>query len=193
MALQPVTRFMNAYNDAVDTAENPEAAQPQDSLPKPDLQPGEKVFTVALFLVGVFFLIQSLMLWGRVEAPKISSAAALPLFCSGLWTILTFVIMIENLKKTIALSSLKGDAMAALKKGLAYAFPRPALVMLLAIVAYCVSLLLNASFYIVTPLFLWGSMCYLMRKDYVKNILWTALCMAFIFLVFRMLFGVILP
>jgi len=46
---------MNAYNDAVDTAENPEAAQPQDSLPKPDLQPGEKVFTVRSFWWGYSF------------------------------------------------------------------------------------------------------------------------------------------
>lgn len=54
-------------------------------------------------------------------------------------------------------------------------------------------LLVGLSFYVATPLFLYGCMCYLMRKSYLKNILWTALVMAFIILVFRMLFSVIFP
>ena len=58
---------------------------------------------------------------------------------------------------------------------------------------YCIALNLKVGFYIATPVFLWVSMCYLMRKDYVKNILWTALCMAFILVVFRFIFSVMLP
>jgi hypothetical protein len=36
-------------------------------------------------------------------------------------------------------------------------------------------------------------MCYLTRRDFLKNILWTALCMGFIALIFKALFQVILP
>lgn len=65
--------------------------------------------------------------------------------------------------------------------------------MLLAILAYCALLLAGVSFYIATPLFLYGSMCFLTRRNYLKNILWTAVVMAFIVVVFRLLFGVIFP
>jgi hypothetical protein len=66
-------------------------------------------------------------------------------------------------------------------------------VMLAGIAAYCAALLLHISFYIATPLFLWGAMCYLMRQNYLKNLLWTALCMGFIALFFEVLFNISLP
>ena len=55
------------------------------------------------------------------------------------------------------------------------------------------ALVLGINFYISTGLFLYATMCYLLRKDFLKNILWTALVMAFIVVVFRMLFGVVFP
>lgn len=36
-------------------------------------------------------------------------------------------------------------------------------------------------------------MCFLQKGDYKKNILWTAIIMAFIILVFQELFNIILP
>lgn len=185
---------MNTQDSA--TGHASAAVTQTDPAPKQrvaDLQAGEKAFTVALFLVGLFFLVQSIQLWLRVSPPRISSAAALPLFCSLVWTIFSFVGILENIRKTTPLSGVAGGFAQRLKEGLRYTFPKEVLVLLLAIVVYCASLLLHLSFYIGTPLFLWGSMCYLMKKGYVKNILWTAICMAFIVLVFRMLFGVVLP
>ncbi|MBQ9595318.1 MAG: tripartite tricarboxylate transporter TctB family protein, partial [Synergistaceae bacterium] len=67
------------------------------------------------------------------------------------------------------------------------------LIMLVLIVAYCVALLEGVSFYIATPAFLYISMCYLMRRDFLKNIIWTGIVMAFIVLVFRVLFSVVFP
>jgi hypothetical protein len=46
---------------------------------------------------------------------------------------------------------------------------------------------------IATPIFLWCTMSFLSRGKFVKNLLWTALCMLFIYLVFRVLFSVVLP
>ena len=74
-----------------------------------------------------------------------------------------------------------------------YAVPKDVVVMLVAVLAYCVALLMGLSFYIATSLFLYGTMCYLTRKNYLKNVLWTALVMAFIVVVFRMLFSVVFP
>lgn len=167
-------------------------AAPAAEVASADLQAGEKVFTIALFLAGLLFFIQSLIMWGKMSQPRIASAAALPLFVSGVWTVLSLVTVVENIRKTTP-GSKAGSPGKAARIGFKFAFPTEVLAMLGFIVAYCVTLLLGMSFYIVTPLFLWGSMAYLMRKDYVKNILWTVLCMAFIILVFRMLFGVILP
>ena len=80
-----------------------------------------------------------------------------------------------------------------IRQTLGFVFQRDVLVELILILAYCFALNFGLGFYIATPLFLWISMCYLLRRDYVKNLLWTALCMAFIIVVFRFIFSVVLP
>lgn len=156
------------------------------------LESGEKVFAIILLIVGIAAFAMALELWMRMPEPRIASAAAMPMFVSGLWVLMSLLAVIENFKLTTPLSSLS-DMGKKLVTGLRYAMPFSVAVMLLGIVAYCVLLLVGISFYIATPLFLYGSMCFLMRKDYVKNILWTAIVMAFIILVFRMLFSVVFP
>ena len=100
--------------------------------------------------------------------------------------------MLQDFKLLSPLSGLSTMA-EKIKKGLQFAFPMDTLVILGGILIYCLLLSLGVSFYIATPLFLYGSMCYLMRGNFVKNILWTAIVMAFIILVFRMLFSVVFP
>lgn len=156
------------------------------------LEAGEKVFAIVLLVIGLAAFGLALELWFRMSEPRIASAAAMPLFVSGLWVIMAVLTVIENVKLTTpltALSSLKDKVWS----GLCYAIPKNVVVMLLAILAYCVMLLVGISFYIATPLFLYGTMCYLLKKDFLKNILWTAIVMAFIILVFRMLFSVVFP
>lgn len=174
--------------DTLNTAE-PEQ-QSQES--KPILEAGEKVFTFALFGVGLLAFGLALNLWMQMDAPRIASAGALPLFVTSLWVILSFLAIIENRKLTSPLSGLK-DWKEKVHKGLQYAFPLDVVVMLAAIFAYCAALYFGLSFYIATPLFLYGSMCYLSKKGFLKNLIWTAIIMAFIILVFRMLFGVVFP
>lgn len=156
------------------------------------LQSGERGFSLLLCLVGLFFLIQSIAMWNRAAEPKLSSAAALPLFCSAVWTVLTLWDFLGSLRLKSPLSGLKSFQKTAAGL-LNYAFPTSVVIMIAAIVLYSAALLLHISFYIATPLFLWGSMCYLMRGGYVKNILWTAICVAFIIVVFQILFGVVMP
>ena len=169
-----------------------EKAKTTQQETKPVLESGEKVFSLVLLIVGLIALGLALELWSRMSEPKIASAAALPLFVSILWVVMALLTVLENIKLKSPLSGIKSWSEKAWK-GLQYAFPMDVLVMLVAIVAYCVALVLGINFYISTSLFLYVTMCYLLRKDFLKNILWTALVMAFIVVVFRMLFGVVFP
>lgn len=164
--------------------------QPREE--KAVLAPGERVFSVVLLIVGLVAFGLALELWLRMSEPRISSAGALPLFASGVWVILAFITMLQNFKLTSPLSALP-DMKEKIKKGLEYAFPIEVLVMLGAILVYCILLAVGLSFYVATPLFLYATICYLTKKDFLKNILWTAIVMAFAILVFRMMFGVVFP
>jgi hypothetical protein len=159
---------------------------------KHPLEAGEKVFAVILLVTGIIALVMSLELWGRMKEPRISSAAAVPLFVSGLWTLMALLTVIENFKLTTPLSG-QPAGMEKIRKAFAYVLPPTVLVMIGMILFYCVLLYFKVSFYVATPLFLYGAMCFLTKKDYVKNILWTAIVMAFIVLVFRLLFSVVFP
>lgn len=159
------------------------------------LEAGEKVFSIILLAFGIIALYLSIELWFKIplrRGPRIASAAAVPVFVSGLWVIMSLWTVIENFKLTTPLSKVQGITNKIIQ-AVKYALPLNVLIMLIAIVSYCAALILNVSFYIATPIFLYFSMCYLTRKDYVKNILWTAIVMAFIVVVFRLLFSVVFP
>ena len=157
-----------------------------------ELAPGEKAFCIAFFLLGVAAFWQSLDLWLSIRPPRAASAGAVPLFVSAAWMILSLVIVIENFRRKTPLSG-KKPFTSVLWQGLTYAFPQTVLVMMLASIAYCVALLLGVGFYISTGLFLWGSTCYLTGKNFIKNILWTAITLGFIFIVFDLVFQLLLP
>ena len=159
------------------------------------LEAGEKVFSVILLLVGCVALYLSINLWFSISlrrGPRIASAAAVPVFVSALWVLMSLWTVIENFRLTTLLSNVKGLGSKFIK-AVQYAMPLNVLIMLVLIIAYCVALLEGVSFYIATPAFLYISMCYLTRKDFLKNIIWTAIVMAFIVLVFRVLFSVVFP
>ncbi len=159
------------------------------------LEAGEKIFSFIVLILGTIALKLSVDLWFSIplrRGPRIASAAAVPVFVSALWVVMALWTVIENFKLTTPLSKIQSTGEKIIK-AFQYAFPLNVLIMLAIIVAYCAALLEGVSFYIATPLFLYFSMCYLMKKDYVKNILWTAIVMAFIILVFRMLFSVVFP
>jgi hypothetical protein len=152
-------------------------------------RPGEKGFAVFLLIFGLFFTWQSWKLYQ--ESPEVSSYGTVPLFCSAVITLLSLVIIIVDWKKkSVSTGKPIGEV---IKAALSYLFAQDVLVMIVLVLVYCITLYMGLGFMIVTPLFLWISMSYLSRGNYVKNILWTALCMLFIYLVFKMLFSVVLP
>ena len=152
-------------------------------------KPGEKGFAVFLLMFGLFFTWQSWKLYQN--APGASSCGSVPLFCSAIITILSLVVIVVDRKKP---SENSGKPVGEIvKTAMSYLLPKDVLVMVGLVVIYCITLYMGLGFLIVTPVFLWVSMVYLSRGNYAKNLLWTALCMLFIYLVFKVLFSVVLP
>ena len=164
----------------------------KESTDTPILAPGEKLFTVVLLLTGIIAVILAVQLWQKVNGPKSSSAAAVPLFVAVVWAILSFFMLLDNRKEKSPLDSLKSMA-EKIKAGVEYVMPSSVRWIILFCIIYCVLMYLGLSFYIATALFLWGSMTYLMKGSYLKNILWTAILIVFAVVVFRMIFGVVFP
>lgn len=155
----------------------------------PDFQPGEKGFAVFLLLIGLFFTWQSILLYQQV--PGASGSGAVPLFCSVVIDLFAIAILITD-RKRLSINSGKSFGEVA-RNTLAYLAGRDVVVTALLVLLYCVAMALGAPFMVVTSIFLWVGMSYLSRGNYGKNIIWTALCMLFIYLVFRVLFSVVLP
>jgi hypothetical protein len=168
---------------------SPKAAVRTEIKPPARFHPGEKGFAVFLFLFGGFFAYQSYLMYQK--APGAASYAAVPLFVSLLIMVFSLLIFIFDFKAES--ENHEASALEKIKKALAYMFQKDVLVMMILILAYSFALRYNLGFYIATPVFLWLSISYLMRKNYVKNILWTALSLLFIYVVFTFAFSVVLP
>ena len=173
------------------TVDNEDSAEAQEAAQEGILKPGEKMFTGFLLLAGIFFFREAIQLWQGVSPPRDSSAAIIPLIMTGLWVVLTLFTFIQVLRNKTPLSNLAWKD--KIWSGLQYVFPKEVLVVLGAIAVYCTLLILRFSFYAVTVVFLYGVMCYLTRKSFLKNILWTALVMIFTVVVFSWLFNIRFP
>lgn len=151
--------------------------------------PGEKGFAVFLFAFGLFFFYQSSLMYQK--KPGAASYAAVPLFVSLLIIVFSVLIFIFDLKKESVNQGLSiGEK---IKNTLLYVFQKDVLVVMIFILIYCIALIKGIGFYIITPFFLWSSMSYLMRKNYLYNILWTILSLLFIYLMFSFAFNVVMP
>ena len=148
------------------------------------LKPGEKVFAFILLLIGCLALYLSINLWFSIsthKAPRISSAAVVPVIVCSLWVLISLCIVIKNFR-------IESESLT-----LRYILPPNVLIILALIIIYCAALLMGVRFYIASPVFLYASMSCLMRKDYIRNIIITGLVTALIILVFRIVFSIVLP
>lgn len=152
-------------------------------------QPGEKGFAAFLLAVGLFFTWQSWLLYRA--SPSASSYGAVPLACSLLIDVFAVAILISDRNKTAETSKLALGA--KIKCVVHYLVPQDVLVVLALVVLYCAALYLKIGFIPATSVFLWVGMSYLMRGKYLFNLIWTFLCVAFIYVVFHLLFSVVLP
>ncbi len=152
-------------------------------------RPGEKGFTLIMFVVGALLTKGS---WIMYKAdPSLSGYGTVPLFCGVMIMILSGFIFIKNLSHK---SEISGIPMKEQASNIAHhLFSLDVVIMILIILAYCLLLVFNIPFEIASMIFLLGSMTYLQRGKFLKNILWSAIILAFVILVFNVGFGVVLP
>jgi len=152
--------------------------------------PGEKGFPLFFLVIGLFFMYQSWQLVVKAAATK-ATYGDLPMFVSTVITLLSIVLLIQdrNAPSESAGLSFREKFLAMIR----FLFPKEVTVVIILILGYCMMLNFGLGFYIATPIFLWVSICFLMKKDYIKNILWTAVCILFIYVVFSTIFAVVLP
>lgn len=158
---------------------------------KSDLRPGEKVFTVLLLAVCVFMFYRSWLLWKQF--PGIDGPATVPMMASGLPALLLIFSVIGNVRRTSPLSYGNMSIPEKISVLREYLISRNIVVSLIFIVCFCLLLSFGVPFYIVASLFLWGLMSFLAKGNYLKNVLWTSLCLIFVAVVFGMLFNVVMP
>ena len=179
-------------------------ALPQESEKQTPYRPGEKGFAVFWLLFGGIFFVLSMQLYKA--HPGISSCAAIPLFCTGSIILCAITIMITDRKAPSENDDIpaRHKAINAMKFLLA---PNVSFMMIL-ILLYCIGLNSGLGFYPVTAVFLFIGMMFYMRSKYIingrgdaallrktalSNIFWTAVCLAFILVVFSFLFKIVLP
>ena len=187
---------MNQTKDSAAPKEQQEEQKPFRS--------GEKGFAVFWLLFGGFFFYQSILLYQK--HPGLDSCAAIPLFVTGVVVVCSLIILLIDRKAPS--ESTGKPAGAVLKNTLHTMFPIDVVVTLAMILLYCIALNAGWGFYPSTCIFLWVAMTWFMRKQYrvetgidvkalakvaLKNVLWTAVCVLFILVVFTYLFKVVLP
>lgn len=154
------------------------------------IKPGEKSFSFVILVFSIIALIESVKLFN--SDPTSSSAGALPLFLSGIMLIFTLkIILLEDRKTGSENESI--DRKEQFICAVQYIFPKDIVVMFVFTSIYCLLLISGFGFEISTILFLIASMTYLMGGQIVKNVIYTAILMVFILIVFQTVFKVILP
>lgn len=165
---------------------------------------GEKGFAIFWLLFGGFFFYQSVLLYQK--HPGLDSCAAIPLFVTGVVVVCSLIILLIDRK---APSESSGKPVGEVVKNTLHTmFPIDVVVTMVMILLYCIALYAGLGFYPSTCIFLWFAMTWFMRKQYraangfdgkafvkvaLKNVLWTAVCVLFILIVFTYLFKVVLP
>lgn len=153
-------------------------------------KPGERGFAIILLIVGVLALIESIKMF--MKEPTSSSFGALPLFLSSVIVIFMLkIILFEDRENE---TDNKGSNFKELLDSiLTFIFPKDIVVVFLFLIMYCLLLVFGLGFEISSTIFLIVAMTYLMRGQIFKNIIFTGLSMAFILIVFKTIFQVILP
>jgi len=153
------------------------------------LAPGGKAFAFILLLIEVFFLYESIKLFQKY--PKFSSIGFFPLVLCVFLILLSIADILENRKQA---SRNKGKSLLIQAwESIKYLLPKDNVIFILMIFGYMMALYFGVSFLPSSVVFLLASMCFLIRGDVIKNILYTGIIMASIMLVFKVVFLVPLP
>lgn len=178
----------NRKNKSVPPAEGP-VEQTQEKQKEEMLSPAGRMSTLLFLIVGLVFFVKSLELYQKDSSP--SGSAMFPLLVSGLLLILTVIDFVQKLKIKSELTGLplKEKFTVTIK----YLFPINSLVFLFMSIGFYIAVSLGMPFMIAATVFLMLSMCYLIPHAFLKNLIYTAVIMTAIYVIFTMLFKVSLP
>lgn len=174
---------MNKAVPPSQTAEQPEKKQEA-------LVPGARILSSLLFvLFGGVFLWQSILLYKKDSS--ITGAAMFPLAISILLLILTVIDFAQKMRVPSELDAL--GVKDKIIQTILYLFPKDSLVFLLFSIAFYVAMVFGVPFLIAATVFLLASMCYLIPHEIKKNLIFTVIIIAVIYLIFTVVFKVSLP
>lgn len=178
----------NKKRQSVPPAEGP-AELDMEKEKEQKLPPAGRISTLLFLTVGLVFFVQSLALF--TEDPSPSGYGVFPLLVSGLLLILTVIDYIQKLKIKSELDGLpmKEKVFITVK----YLFPINSLVFLFMSIGFYIAITLGVPFMVAATVFLMVSMCYLIPHAVIKNLIYTAVIMVTIYVVFSVLFKVTLP
>jgi hypothetical protein len=153
------------------------------------LKPGAKLVPVATLFVGLLSLPEAIKLLKSDSA--LNGSGFFPVLICAVIMLLSIVEIIKESKQRSESADrpLKERIVAAIR----YLLPRDVLFMIVLVILYCVALGLGAGFAISTTVFLLASMMFYIRNKLLKNVVYTAVIMVAVIVVFKMVFSVVLP
>ena len=153
-------------------------------------KPGEKGFSIILLIIGILALLESIKMF--MKEPTSSSFGALPLFLSSVMVIFALKIILFEYRKSGS-ENKRANFKELFNSTIKYIFPKDIVVVFFLLILYCLFLVFGLGFEISSTIFLIAAMTYLMRGHILKNVIYTGISMAFILVVFKTIFQVILP
>ena len=150
---------------------------------------GAKMVSVLFIVFAGVFLWQSLGLYQ--DDPSLTGPSIFPLSVSAFLLLMGIIDLIQNIRK--GSSQNKGNFFEQAKNTIQYLLPKNGLVFLGMSIAYLLMLALGIGFIISSCVFLMCSMCYLIPKQIAKNAMYTVLCVAILYIIFKVIFKVFLP
>lgn len=152
------------------------------------LKPGEKGFTIFLLTFGVFALYNSLNLF--LKDPRIISYGTFPLILSVLLIVFNSYVLLNCKKKKIDIKD--GQSKKTLNV-LEYLLPLKVLRLLAFMILYCIALFIGIGFELSTSVFLLISIHFFCKTSLKKKLIYTAITMGSILIVFKYVFKILLP
>ena len=170
------------------TPKESQAGEEQAKGPQ-TVAPGGKAMPFLFLGIGIFFFCQSLLL--HQKDPTLDGYATFPLLITGIIILLALVDIWQNRK--IPTENQGKSLGEKIKNGVRSLLPTDTLIMVVFVFVYLAALELGLGFVISSTAFLFISMCYLIPKKMVKNVIYTAVIMVAIYAIFKILFQVYLP
>jgi len=153
------------------------------------LKPGERGFSIFLAIFGLFALYESIKLFQK--DPRWISFGAFPLILSILLIVFSVHVFWSDRKKKTETDEASVDK--KILKTLDYLFPKTVTILLILMILYCLALYFELGFELSSTVFLLVALCFFRKNQYIKNVLYTVLTMAFILLIFKLGFRILLP